>query len=81
MERICKLLLGCKAKHLPPKQSVEFKSLIWSEITQKFAEKCLVAPSLHYITAPIKTFQEVLGFLQKQATSRERADLILHRNF
>ena len=45
LERVCEQLLESKAKPLPPKQSVKFKSLIWSEITQKFAEKCLVAPS------------------------------------
>ena len=35
------LFLGAKAKPLPSKQSVKFKCQIWSEITEKFAKKCL----------------------------------------
>ena len=36
LERVCKLLLGCNAKPLPPKQSVKFKYQIWSKLTKKF---------------------------------------------
>ena len=45
-EKVCEPLLKSKGKHSPPKQSVEFKSLIWSKITKKFAKKCLDASSL-----------------------------------
>ena len=43
LERVCKPLLRSKAKPFPPKQSVKFK---WSEISKKFAKKCLDASSL-----------------------------------
>ena len=46
LERVCKPLLGSKAKLLPPKQFVKFKCKIWFEITKKFAKKCLDASSL-----------------------------------
>ena len=46
LKRVWKPLLGSKAKPLPLKQFVEFKSLIWSEITKEFAKKCLDASSL-----------------------------------
>ena len=35
-----------KAKPLFPKESMKFKCQIWSEITNKFAKKCLDASSL-----------------------------------
>ena len=34
-QRVCKLLLGSKAKPSPPKQSVAIKCQIWSENTKK----------------------------------------------
>ena len=46
LERVCKALLGSKAKSWPPNQSVKFKSKIWPEITRKFAKKCLDASSM-----------------------------------
>ena len=46
LERNCKLLLGSKAKPLPPKQSVKFKCQILLKITKKLAEKWLDASSL-----------------------------------
>ena len=46
LEGVCEQLLGSKAKPLPPKQSVKFKSQIWPEITKKPAKKCLDASSL-----------------------------------
>ena len=46
LERVCEPLFGSKAKPLPPKQSVKFECKIWSEITKKFAKKCLDASSL-----------------------------------
>ena len=47
--RVCKPLLGSKAKPLPPKQSGKVKWKMWSEITKK----CLDAssqsePPLHH---------------------------------
>ena len=45
LERVCKPLLGPKAKPSPPKQSVKFKCQVWFEITKKFAKKCLDASS------------------------------------
>ena len=53
-ERVCKPLLGSKAKPSPPKQSfVKFKCQIWFEITKNFAKKCLdvssrAQPPLHH---------------------------------
>ena len=38
--------MGSKTKPLPPKQSVEFKSLKESEIIKKFSEKCIDVSSL-----------------------------------
>ena len=46
LERVCKPLLGSKAKLLLPKQSVKLKCKIWSEITKRFVKKCLDASSL-----------------------------------
>ena len=46
LERVCKPILGSKAKPLAPRQSVKFGCMIWSEITKKVAEKCLDASSL-----------------------------------
>ena len=40
------LLLRSKAKPSPPKQYVKFKRQIRSEITKKFARKCIDAPIL-----------------------------------
>ena len=39
-------VLGSKAKHSPPKQSVTFKCKKWAKITKKFAKKCPDASSL-----------------------------------
>ena len=46
LKRGSKPLLRSKAKPSPPKQSVKCKCQIWSEITKKFAKKCLDASSL-----------------------------------
>ena len=46
LEKVCEPLLGSKAKPLPLKQSVKFKCPTWSDITNKFARKCLDASSL-----------------------------------
>ena len=46
LERVCRPLLGSKAKPLLPKQSVKFKCKIWSKTTKKFVKKCLDASSL-----------------------------------
>ena len=46
LERVCKPLLGSKAKPLSPKQSVKYKCKIRVEITKKFAKKCLDVSSL-----------------------------------
>ena len=45
LERVCKPLLGSKAKPLPQKQYVKFKCQIWFKITKKLAKKCLDASS------------------------------------
>ena len=45
LERVCKPLLGSKAKPLPSKKSVKLKCQIRSEIGKKFAKKCLDASS------------------------------------
>ena len=46
LEKVCKSLLGSKAKLLAPKQSVKLKCKAWSEITKKFAKKLLDVFSL-----------------------------------
>ena len=45
LEKVCKPLLGSKAKPSPPKHYVKFKCQIWFRITKKCAEKCLDASS------------------------------------
>ena len=47
--RVCTPPLGSKTKYSPPKQSVKFKCQMWSEITNKFAKKCLNASNLQLI--------------------------------
>ena len=49
MKKVCKRLLGSKAKPFSPKQSVKFTCQIWSEITKKFDKNCLDVFSFHYI--------------------------------
>ena len=46
LEKVCKLLFRFPGKPSPQKQSVKFKCQKWSEITKKFAKKCLDASSL-----------------------------------
>ena len=66
LERVCELLLEPKAKPSPPKHSLKFKYQMWSKITNKFANKCLAAPSLHYITGLHVTEHVTVHLLNKE---------------